>query len=105
MSITLIIPCVVVGMALMHDAHQTVQLVTAVVTVRGITWLVTRISNINKTASEMIDFTGWSLAGIFGVGLIKLAIVGIPEVLEKYAHIVDGFNKFAAWVDKITFWN
>jgi glycine cleavage system regulatory protein len=97
--------CLLLGMALVTDARGTVKFVVAIITVRGVAWICTKITSINKDASEIINMTGWCAAVVPLVGLVKLAIKGVPEAMEQYAQVLDGFKRFAAWIEKLTFWS
>jgi hypothetical protein len=101
MTVTVIGCAVLIGAALFNDPKKTITLVTAVVTVRGIAWLVTKITSINKDASEMINFAGWSLAGVSVVGLIKLATKGLPEIIQGFGKAIDGINSVAEWIEHL----
>lgn len=101
MSITVIGGAILVGFALINDPSGAVKLVTAIITVRGITWICTKITNINKDASEMINMTGWCLATVPLVGLVKLALKGLPEIVSAYTNFANSISKAADWIDHL----
>lgn len=110
---TLLGGTIIVGLAMIHNANGTVKLVVAVITVRGLTWLCQKITgSINKDASDMINFAGWSLAGISIVGIINYARLGVKPVTDvigmgsKFVDSVGLFcDKIGRFVDGVTFWN
>jgi len=89
----------VVLLAIIYDANGTVKLVATALSIRGTTWIVKKVTeNINVDASKIIDFAGWSLAGISIVKIISNAMGSIGTVRESAV-------KLAEFLDKITFWN
>jgi hypothetical protein len=101
MSFTVIGGCIVIGFALINDPKGAAKYVVAIITVRGVAWLCTKITAINKDASEIINFAGWSLAGVSIVGLLKLAIKGLPEIIEGYTKAIETVNKAIEWIDHL----
>lgn len=93
-------------MALIHDASGTATLLVAVLSIRGVTWIVKKVvEKINLDASQIIDFTGWSMAGVNIVKIISNAMSSVNDVKVFFINISDTFGKIASIVDKITFWN
>ena len=113
MSIALISGGIVVGMALLYDSSSTVKLVTVVIGIRGVTWLVQKItSSINPEASEIINFTGWSVAGVSIAGIIQNAMGSVAEITAVVTNITNSVNRvgsflerMAEYADKIIFWS
>lgn len=93
-------------LAFIYDTDGTARLVATALSVRGTTWIVKKVTeNINVDASQIIDFTGWSIAGISMVRVLGNAMGSINKVtafVDKTAVMLD---KIATIVDKITFWN
>jgi hypothetical protein len=88
-----------VFLSFINDATGTVYLVANAVSIRGITWIVKRVTqDISFDASKIIDFTGWSLAGISIVKIISKALDSVGEVEGFFVRLAD-------YVDRITFWN
>lgn len=86
-------------LAFINDSTGTVYLLANTVSVRGITWIAKKITeNINLDASQMIDFAGWSIAGVSIVKIISKAINSVDEVQGFFISI-------AEYMDKVTFWN
>lgn len=108
---------IVLVLALDTDPNGTLRMVIAIITVRGVTWVVKKITEtINKEASQLIDFTGWSIAGISCVGIIKNALKGVKDILDwldkinlglkKIEDKVEGFDKdIENFMGRIFFWN
>lgn len=108
---------IVLILALDTDASGTMHMVVAVITIRGVTWVVKKITEtINKETSQLIDFAGWSIAGISCVGIIKNALKGVKDVMSFFDNIKNRFNKIEntldnfdkdieGFFDKIFFWN
>jgi hypothetical protein len=111
---------IVVGISFIVDASGTLKLVINIITVRGVTWVIKRvIGSIDKNKSDLLNFTGWSIAGISMVGILKNAKIGIKPIIEDIGETMDTLGKikdsvkgfkgsldgFADWLEKITFWN
>lgn len=95
-----------VALALLHDPGGTAKLVATASSVRGITWISKKvIEQISLDASQIIDFTGWSIAGVSIVKIIGNAMGSVNRVNEVFMNIGITFDKFAALIDKIIFWN
>lgn len=93
-------------LALAYDAHGTATLVATTLSVRGITWITRKITEkINLDASQIIDFTGWSMAGLSIVKIISNAMGSIDKVRVFFINTSDALEKLSTLVDKITFWN
>lgn len=101
MSFTVIGCSILVGFALFNDPKGAVKVVVAVIMVRGIAWLCTKITSIDKNSSEIINFAGWSIAGVSIVGLIKLALKGLPEIIAGYTKIIDAVGYAIQWIDNL----
>lgn len=101
---TIIIGTVV--LSLVYDPSGTARLVATTVSVRGMTWIMRKITeNVSFDASQIIDFTGWSIAGISMVKIISNAMGSISTVDLFFTNMSMAFEKVANVVDKITFWN
>jgi hypothetical protein len=87
---------IIVTLALIADPSGTVRLVVAVITVKGITFVVKKIvDSFSRDSGDYINFAGNCLAGVSCVGLIKNAIVGVKpvtEVLGKVGSFVKGIS-------------
>lgn len=95
-----------VALAIIHDPSGTANLITIALSVRGVTWITKKVTeNINRDASQIIDFAGWSIAGVSMVKIISNAIGSVNDVKAIFISISDGFTKVAEVLDKITFWN
>ena len=120
MSLTLIGGTILIGLSLMEDSKGTITLVTAVIGIRGVTWICKKaIESIDYQSGELINFTGWCIAGVSIVGIIKNAMLGVTEVMDKIDkgresiesvsenvnNVVKWFEIMAEYADKITFWN
>jgi hypothetical protein len=104
MNVPIIGGAIVVGLALLNDPGATIKLATTIITVRGGAWLCTKITTIDKNASEIINFTGWSLAGVAIVKLLNLSIKGLPEILAKWQEIEIGFRSVGQWIENVIPW-
>jgi len=113
MTIAIIGGLIVVGLSYSQDSTSTVQLVITIVSIRGISWLAKKITeSVNMDCSQIINFAGWSLAGISIVKLLLNAKMGIEPALEKLGVFNQGLvnvggtlSNLAMIADKITFWN
>ena len=93
-------------LALIHDSTGTIMLLATTLSVRGVTWITKKITeNISLDASQIIDFTGWSIAGVSIVKIISNAIGSVDDVGMALSKVGLAFDKVANLVDKITFWN
>lgn len=105
-SITVLGGALVIGMALIYDADGTIRLVTVALTVRGITWLVKKITaGISLDASQIIDFAGWSIAGVSIVKIVGNAMKSTEAVGAFVQKIGMAAGKVIEFADKIVFWN
>ena len=106
MSIAAIGGIIILGMAITYDSTGTVKLVVAVISIRGVTWIVKKITQeISLDASQIIDFTGWSIAGISIVKIISNAMGSVDKVKDFFISISNFFAHVAEFADKVTFWN
>ena len=100
---------IVVGiilLALIYDSASTASLLVTAVTVRGIVWIAKKVTErINFDASQIIDFVGWSIAGVSIVKIISNAMASVGQVKDFFMGISNCIYKIAEIVDKITFWN
>lgn len=95
---------IIVGMALIYDTDGTIRLVTIALGIRGVTWLVKKITcGINMDAAQIIDFAGWSLAGISIVKILANAMASMAIIKDTVNNISDFINKLGTAIDKITF--
>lgn len=93
-------------MALIYDTDGTLKLIAAVISVRGVTWLVKKItSNINLDAAQIIDFAGWSIAGVSIVKIIGNAMGSVAIIQDTVNKVGAYFQKIAEFVDKVVFWS
>ncbi len=106
MSLSLVSAGIIVGMALLYDADGTIKLVTIAIGIRGITWVAQKITaSISLDASQMIDFTGWSMAGVSMIGVIKNAMGSTAVIRDFATNIANIVNNVAKFADKVVFWN
>lgn len=106
MHVSLIGIGIVAGMALIYDADSTIKLASTAITVRGMTWVVTKITKgISQDASQIIDFTGWSIAGVSIVKIIGNAMGSVGAIREFVSKVGVAFESVAGVVDKIVFWS
>lgn len=104
---------VVVGMAMIKDASGTVKLVSAIITVRGLTWLCHRmVASINKDNADIINFCGWSIVGGSVVKILINAKGGLQPVVdlcgrlgEVLSKVYGVLEKMDMYADKLIFWN
>jgi hypothetical protein len=101
MNVPIVGGCIVVGLALLNEPNTAIKLVTSAITIRGGAWLCTKITTIDKNASDIINFTGWSLAGIPIVGILKLATRGLPELLQRWAEIEGKIESVGTWINNL----
>ena len=93
-------------LAIIHDASGTATLLASTLSIRGVTWITKKITEkINLDASQIIDFAGWSIAGVSIVKIISNAMGSIDEVKIFFMKASGVFDKIASIVDKIAFWN
>ena len=86
-------------LAVIYDANGTARLVATSLSVGGLAWICKKITEqINKDASQIIYFTGLSMAGISVVRIIGNAIGSMDKVAIF-------FNNVSQFLDKVTFWN
>jgi hypothetical protein len=112
-SITLIGGGIVFGLAFISNPKQTIALSSVILTARGVTFLAKRMTQtMNKDASDIIDFAGWSIAGVSIIKLLQIAMSGfttvgdsINKIQTEIASVGQFFERIAQWADKITFWN
>lgn len=109
-SVNLVLGAIVLTFALTSDASKTITFVTAIITIRGVTWLTQKITaTMNKDNGQMIDFAGWCASGIFIVGLLVLAKQGIAPFFDSWhkisseiAMIGDKVNGFTDWLNSVS---
>lgn len=100
---------VIVTLGLIADAKGTVTLVTAVITIKGISFIAEKvIGSMNKSQSDIIRMASWCTAGIPIIGIIKFAIRGIQpltdtinKTADKWTQIYGVFDSFAKFIEKI----
>jgi hypothetical protein len=100
---------VVIGLALGVDANGTVNAIELAISVRGVTWLVKKITaTISKDNSDIIDFTGWCIAGLSIIIILLNAKAGVHMATDFLGGIVENIKSVGTWLsnlaDKIVFW-
>lgn len=103
---------VVVALSCITDASGTVRLVTTIIGVRGVTFVCQKIASaMNKDMGDILNITGWSIAGVSMVGLLINAKQGIKPTIDGVTWVLGGLDKFCNalnaagnWMDKITPW-
>jgi hypothetical protein len=111
LTYTIVGGVIVVIMSMMTDSGGTIKMIVAIITIRGITWLAHRIvQGVNKDAGDIINLTGWSFAGVSAIGILKNAIhspliASLRKSTDTINGIIGGFDKFATWIEKLTFWS
>lgn len=114
MNTLVVLGCsLVVGVSYVVDSSGTVKLVVSAVTIRGITWIVKKvIESVDRNKAELINMTGWSIAGVSLVGLLLNCRKGIVPIIRDMGEAIGTFEKikedlgeFAIWLEKVTFWN
>lgn len=97
-TVTIIGGAAVILLSVVVDAHTTIKLIVAIVTVGGVTWLCKKITEkLNKDHSEIISFTGWCLMGGSIISILSLALRGLKP-------IGDAFVLIGKFIDKVIFW-
>lgn len=104
---------VVVGMAFLGDPHSTGTYLVTIITIRGVSFLLRKITwNLSNDMADILDFTTWCLCAVPIVSIIKNSQVGIQPLINFFGNVDnfftnagDKFNQFAQFVDKLTFWN
>jgi hypothetical protein len=97
--VTIVGGVIIITLALLADSSATVILVTTVITVRGISWIMKKITqNVNKDCSELIDFAGWTIAGVSLVKLIMLTNKGLQPVIKMCTDIGVSLTSFWDWM-------
>jgi hypothetical protein len=97
---------IVVGMALIYDASGTIKLVSVAAGTVGATWLVKKVtSNISLNASQLIEFAGWSIAGVSIVKIVGNAMASTEAVGAFVQKIGMAAGKVIEFADRIVFWN
>jgi hypothetical protein len=93
---------VIVTLAMIADASGTIHIITAVITIKGITFIVKKIlNNLHVGNGEMINFYGNCLAGVSAVGLIKNAIKGVEPVSKVLGKVGVFVNGLGVTMDRI----
>jgi hypothetical protein len=93
---------VIVTLALIADPSGTVRLVVAVITVKGITFVVKKIvDSFSKDSGDYINFAGNCLAGISAVGIIKNAIRGVEPVMSVLGKVGSFIGGLGSTMDRI----
>lgn len=100
-------------MALIYDTDGTIKLVTILVTIRGFTWIIKKVvKEIDYDSSQIIDFTGWCIAGYSAAGILKNALGSVKILTDAagkvvdFANKIDGFfDKAGSLLDKVIFWS
>lgn len=93
--------CVFIALALVADAKGTVNAVTIILTVRGVTFICKKMTQtLNRDAADIINFAGWGIAGISIVKLIRLAINGFSPVADFFIQITDSISKVSDSINK-----
>jgi hypothetical protein len=111
--ITLAGGAIIIGISFIVDADGTLKLVVNAITIRGVTWIIKKvIGSMDRDKADLINMTGWSIAGVSIIGILKNAIKGVKpiiqdigETMETLRGIKDSVEGFAEWIDKLTFWN
>lgn len=120
-SIITLVGCgIVVGISFIVDGSGTLKLVVSAVSVRGVTWVIKKaIESVDKEKSQLINFTGWCIAGLSMVGILRNCKIGIQpiikdvgdtmktltEIKEEVIGFKGSLDNFADWLEKLTFWN
>ncbi|MDD4778973.1 MAG: hypothetical protein PHT02_00020 [Tissierellia bacterium] len=100
---------IIVGMALLENAHGTINMVKVIITVRGITWICKKVAeSLDKDKSQIIDYTGWSIAGCSVVGILGNAVKSVEPLMGGIGKISGSIQGLGLWinrlVDGVTFW-
>jgi hypothetical protein len=96
----------IILLALIYNPSNTASLVITAVSIRGVVWIAKKtVEKINFDASQIIDFVGWSIAGVSIVKIISNAMASVGQVKDFFMGISNCIYKIAEIVDKITFWN
>jgi hypothetical protein len=97
---------IVVGMALVYDTGGTLKLVSVAAGTVGATWLIKKVtSNISLNASQLIEFAGWSIAGVSIVKIVGNAMRSMEVIGAFVGKVGATFAKISEFADKIVFWN
>lgn len=86
---------IVLTLAGANDFNKTLTYTTAVITIRGATFISKKIAeSTNKNHSELINLAGWCLAGIPIVGILVLAkhSAGLNDMVIFFKNVGNFFN-------------
>lgn len=93
-------------LAFIHDPSGTAKLVATTSSISGVTWICKKVTEqINRDASQIIYFTGCSMAGVSAVKIIGNAMGSITKVTNFFGNVSATFVRLGELLDKITFWN
>jgi hypothetical protein len=93
---------IIVTLGLISDASGTVKLVTAIITVKGLTFVVKKITDsFGKDKGDIINFVGNCIAGVSMVGLIKNAVNGVKPVVEVLGKVGSFVNGIGMGLDRL----
>jgi hypothetical protein len=93
---------VVVGMALLEDANGTINMVKIVITVRGVTWICKKVAeSLDRDKSQIIDYTGWSIAGVNVIGILSNAIKSVEPISQGLIKVSGSIQGLGLWISKM----
>lgn len=93
-------------LAFIYDSSGTAKLVATSLSIGGMTWIFKKITEqVNKDASQIISFAGYSMAGVSVVKIIGNAMGSVDTVVGFFVRISGGIERVANFFDKLTFWN
>jgi hypothetical protein len=101
---------VIVGMALLEDASGTINMVKIIITVRGVTWICTKVAeSLDRDKSQMINYTGWSIAGVNVIGVLNNAVKSVEPISQGLVKFIGNIQGLGLWINKmadtVVFWN
>jgi hypothetical protein len=90
---TLIGVAIVVGMSFVKDGNGTVKLVIAIITIRGVAYIINRVvGKLDLDKAQLLDFIAWCGAGVAMVGILKNAISMTKPVVSIIGKVGDTVN-------------
>jgi hypothetical protein len=94
---------IIVTLGMIADANGTVKLVTAIITVKGFTFIVKKVTDsFGKDKGDIINFVGNCIAGISAIGLIKNAIEGVKPVSSVLGKVGVFINGVGGTLDRLS---